>query len=116
AISLMAAHEPLEYATASKSVYSDLGFIVLGWLLERAAGLRLDVQAARGIFQPLGLGSTTFVNLADSEARAPAVQPIGRGHAALPGAAARDPGRGRRPERLCHGRHRRPCRPVQRRD
>ena len=33
-------------------------------------GLRLDVQAARGIFQPLGLGSTTFVNLADSEARA----------------------------------------------
>jgi CubicO group peptidase (beta-lactamase class C family) len=70
AISLMAAHEPLEYPTASKSVYSDLGFIVLGWLLERAAGLRLDVQAARGIFQPLGLASTTFVNLADSEARA----------------------------------------------
>jgi len=70
AISLMAAHEPLEYPTGSKSVYSDLGFIVLGWLLERAAGLRLDVQAARGILQPLGLGSTTFVNLSDTEARA----------------------------------------------
>jgi CubicO group peptidase (beta-lactamase class C family) len=70
AISLLAAHEPLEYPTGSRSVYSDLGFILLGWLVERAAGLRLDVQAARGIFQPLGLGSTTFVNLADTEARA----------------------------------------------
>jgi len=28
------------------------------------------VQAARGILQPLGLASTTFVNLADTEARA----------------------------------------------
>ena len=70
AISLLAAREPLEYAPGAKSVYSDLGFILLGWLLERSAGLRLDVQADRAIFQPLGLQSTTFVNLADSEARA----------------------------------------------
>lgn len=70
AISLLAAHEPLIYPPGSQSVYSDLGFILLGWLLERAAGLRLDVQADRGIFQPLALSSTTFVNLADSEARA----------------------------------------------
>jgi CubicO group peptidase (beta-lactamase class C family) len=70
AISLMAAHEPLEYPPGARSLYSDLGFILLGWLVERAAGLRLDVQAARGIFQPLGLASTTYVNLADSEARA----------------------------------------------
>jgi CubicO group peptidase (beta-lactamase class C family) len=51
-------------------VYSDLGFILLGWLLERTGGLRLDVQADRGIVEPLALSSTTFVNLADSEARA----------------------------------------------
>jgi CubicO group peptidase (beta-lactamase class C family) len=70
AISLLAAHEPLEYPPGSRSLYSDLGFILLGWLVERAAGLRLDVQAARGIFQPLGLSSTTFINLADTEARA----------------------------------------------
>jgi CubicO group peptidase (beta-lactamase class C family) len=70
AISLMAAREPLEYPPGEKSVYSDLGFILLGWLLERTSGLRLDVQADRAIFQPLGLESTTFVNLADAEARA----------------------------------------------
>jgi CubicO group peptidase (beta-lactamase class C family) len=70
AISLLAAREPLEYPPGTKSVYSDLGFILLGWLLERSAGLRLDVQADRVLFHPLGLQSTTFVNLADAEARA----------------------------------------------
>ncbi|HEX3695202.1 MAG TPA: serine hydrolase domain-containing protein [Polyangia bacterium] len=70
AIALRAAHEPLAYAPGTQSVYSDLGFILLGWLVERAAGLRLDVQVDRGIVLPLGLTSTTFVNLADSEARA----------------------------------------------
>jgi CubicO group peptidase (beta-lactamase class C family) len=70
AIALAAAHEPLVYEPGGQSVYSDLGFILLGWLLERAAGLRLDVQVERGLVTPLGLTSTTFVNLADSEARA----------------------------------------------
>jgi len=70
AIALGAAHEPLGYSPGSRSVYSDLGFILLGWLLERAAGARLDVQAHAAVFAPLGLASTTFVNLADSEARA----------------------------------------------
>jgi serine-type D-Ala-D-Ala carboxypeptidase len=70
AISLMAAREPLSYAPGTRSVYSDLGFILLGSLLERGAGLRLDVQADRAIFQPLELTSTTFVNVADAEARA----------------------------------------------
>jgi CubicO group peptidase (beta-lactamase class C family) len=70
AIPLLAAREPLTYPPGAKSVYSDLGFMLLGWLLERAAGLRLDVQADRGIFAPLALESTTFVNLADAEGRA----------------------------------------------
>lgn len=70
AIALSAAHEPLAYPPSTRSVYSDLGFILLGWLLERAAGLRLDVQVERGIALPLRLTSTIFVNLADSEARA----------------------------------------------
>ncbi len=70
AIALGAAHEPLAYAPGTRSVYSDLGFILLGWLLERVGGARLDVQVDRGVTAPLGLMSTIFVNLADSEARA----------------------------------------------
>jgi CubicO group peptidase (beta-lactamase class C family) len=37
---------PLEYSPRSQSVYSDLGFILLGCLLERAGGAPLDRQTA----------------------------------------------------------------------
>jgi serine-type D-Ala-D-Ala carboxypeptidase len=70
AICLAAAREPLDYAPGTLSVYSDLGFILLGWLLERSTEVRLDVLAERDIFHPLGLGASTFVNLSDVEARA----------------------------------------------
>lgn len=69
AIEHLAASEPLAYRPGTKSVYSDLGFIALGWLVERTAGARLDTQAAREIFAPLGLGATRFVNLAESGPR-----------------------------------------------
>jgi serine-type D-Ala-D-Ala carboxypeptidase len=38
---------PLEYAPWTASIYSDLGFMLLGFLLEDAGGARLDVLAAR---------------------------------------------------------------------
>jgi CubicO group peptidase (beta-lactamase class C family) len=70
AIELGAAREPLLHPAGTRSLYSDLGFIVLGWLLERVTGERLDVLFADAVAGPLGLGATTFVNLADSDARA----------------------------------------------
>jgi CubicO group peptidase (beta-lactamase class C family) len=70
AIALAAAQEPLVFAPGTGAIYSDLGFMVLGWLLERATGLGLDVQADRVIFGPLGLASARFVNLNDGKARA----------------------------------------------
>jgi serine-type D-Ala-D-Ala carboxypeptidase len=70
AISLAAAREPLEYSPGTLSIYSDLGFILLGWLLERASELRLDALAARELFEPLRLASATFVNLSDVDGRA----------------------------------------------
>ena len=38
---------PLEYEPGTKSVYSDLGFILLGFILEQLAGERLDAQFQR---------------------------------------------------------------------
>jgi len=70
AISLAAAREPLEYSPGTLSLYSDLGFILLGWLLERASELRLDALAERDLFRPLGLAAASFVNLSDPDARA----------------------------------------------
>ncbi|MEP6655076.1 MAG: serine hydrolase domain-containing protein [Myxococcales bacterium] len=62
-IVLAAAAEPLIHRPGTLSVYSDLGFILLGALLERVTGTGIDVLFARAIAEPLGLSSTTFVNL-----------------------------------------------------
>ncbi len=44
----------------SKFIYSDVGFIVLGELVERISGEPLDVFARTRIFEPLGLRDTGF--------------------------------------------------------
>jgi len=70
ALCLLAAREPLEYAPGTRAIYSDLGFIVLGWLLERLTGERLDVLAHKQIVAPVGLAATTFMSLSEPEQRA----------------------------------------------
>lgn len=50
----------LHYATGSRVVYSDLGFITLGLLLEKISGAPLAELAQREIFQPLRLERTFF--------------------------------------------------------
>ena len=52
--------EPLEYAPGTKTVYSDLGFILLGEILERATGKTVDQLARERIFAPLGMTDTMF--------------------------------------------------------
>jgi CubicO group peptidase (beta-lactamase class C family) len=58
------AHTPCENLDGTKSapvaVYSDLNFILLGFILERLSGERLDNLAQKEIFKPLGLGRTMF--------------------------------------------------------
>lgn len=50
----------LEYEPGRRVVYSDLGFIVLGLLLERLTSKRLTELAQNEIFQPLRLKRTFF--------------------------------------------------------
>jgi len=52
--------EPLEYEPGTKTIYSDLGFILLGEILERATGKPLDQLAREQIFTPLGMADTSF--------------------------------------------------------
>jgi CubicO group peptidase (beta-lactamase class C family) len=70
AVSVLAAREPLEYPPGARAVYSDLGFIVLGWLLERLTGERLDALARKQIIAPLALEATTFMSLSEPDERA----------------------------------------------
>ncbi|MFO7525584.1 MAG: serine hydrolase domain-containing protein [Ignavibacteriaceae bacterium] len=55
----------LEFETGSKMVYSDLGIITLGKIIEKVSGLSLDEFSNKEIFEPLEMNST-FFNPADS--------------------------------------------------
>lgn len=54
------AAQPLECASGTRVIYSDLGFITLGLLLERLAQVPLSELAMREIFTPLNLRRTFF--------------------------------------------------------
>lgn len=45
--------EPLATSPGSRSLYSDLGFILLGMLVERAGGATLAVYCRQSIFEPM---------------------------------------------------------------
>jgi len=51
---------PLSTNPGSHAEYSDIGFIILGFALERLADESLDNFCRREIFAPLGMTSTTF--------------------------------------------------------
>jgi beta-glucosidase-like glycosyl hydrolase/CubicO group peptidase (beta-lactamase class C family) len=50
----------LECAPGDTTVYSDIGLIILGKLVEAVAGKPLDVFVSEEIFQPLGMNDTYF--------------------------------------------------------
>lgn len=52
--------EPLVYKPGEKTIYSDLGFMVLGWIVEKKAGKSLDKYVEEKIIKPLGLSKDMF--------------------------------------------------------
>ena len=54
------ANEPLQQQPGERVIYSDLGFIVLGFLLQRLTGTELPELARREIIDPLRLQHTLF--------------------------------------------------------
>ncbi len=52
--------EPLTAAPGARVEYSDLGFILLGEIVERVSGQSLDSFAAQNIFKPLGMSHSQF--------------------------------------------------------
>ena len=63
------ATEPLRSAPGARFVYSDIGFIALGEVVQRVSGLPLDEFARRNIFVPLGMRDTGFRPAAALRAR-----------------------------------------------
>jgi CubicO group peptidase (beta-lactamase class C family) len=50
----------LKHAPGEKALYSDLGLILLGEVLQRVAGEPLDAFARKRIFEPLGMKDTLY--------------------------------------------------------
>ncbi len=59
-ISKVIADEKLENPLNTKVVYSDLNFLLLGFLIEKALGMSLNKIAKAKIFEPLNLDRTFF--------------------------------------------------------
>ncbi len=55
--------EKLENKIGEKEVYSDLGFMVLAWIIERVSNQRLDQFVSHEIFIPLGIERLFFMEL-----------------------------------------------------
>jgi CubicO group peptidase (beta-lactamase class C family) len=61
--------QPLAYPAGSQAVYSDLGYLALGWLIESLGSAALDIQFAARVAQPLGL-ATAYRRIGTSDGRA----------------------------------------------
>lgn len=55
---------PLAFPVGKVRRYSDLGFIILGEIIEKVSGMPLDQFEEKNIFQPLGMYHTTYNPLA----------------------------------------------------
>ncbi|TYP94901.1 beta-glucosidase [Fodinibius salinus] len=53
-------NEPLTYKPGTKYKYSDLGFILLGEIIEQVTGLPLDQYVHKTFYYPLGMNDTFF--------------------------------------------------------
>ncbi len=53
--------QPLVYKTGDSTVYSDLGFITLGKIVEVVTNMPLDQYVKKTFYIPLGMKSTTFL-------------------------------------------------------
>lgn len=61
-----AAGQHLHGEPGNRFRYADINFILLGEMVERLAGVRLDRYAAENFFKPLGMADTGFTPPADS--------------------------------------------------
>jgi CubicO group peptidase (beta-lactamase class C family) len=62
-------NEPLQGEPGSTTTYSDLGYILLGKIIEKASGSSLDELFAERIAKPLGLANTFFVRSGEKAIR-----------------------------------------------
>ncbi len=63
--------EPLLYKTGKNVLYSDLGFMILNWVVEKVSGRSLDYFVTQNIYRPLGLEYLFFAHFNSGRKRGP---------------------------------------------
>jgi CubicO group peptidase (beta-lactamase class C family) len=76
AVLSMIRDEPLIYVRGERSVYSDLGFMLLGFLVERLSGMALDRWCEEAIARPTGAAPLLFRPVTGSGQSLPEVSRI----------------------------------------
>ncbi len=71
AVRKLLVHEPLVNPIGKTVCYSDLGFMILAWVIEHVSEQRLDQVVADEIYQPLGLNDLFFISDNMAESRGP---------------------------------------------
>ena len=66
-----AIHQPLTTDPGTRDEYSDIGFIILGRLIEKITNERLDTYCRREIFEPLGMRTAVYRPGPDARASIP---------------------------------------------
>lgn len=56
----MLSKTPLSYTTGTKTLYSDVDYMILGAIVEKVTGMPLDQYVESNIYKPLGLTQTIF--------------------------------------------------------
>lgn len=56
----MISRTPLSYKPGTKNVYSDVDYMLLGAIIEKVSGMRLDEYAENRLYKPLGLTRTMY--------------------------------------------------------
>jgi len=62
---LLAKHPKLRFEPGAKASYSNLGFLILGQVVEAVSGRRFQDHVHEAVLQPLGMGHTNFTYPAD---------------------------------------------------
>lgn len=61
------AREAVEYRPGSRSLYSDVGFLILGAIVERCAGMSLAAYCRQKIYEPFAVSSLGFPGCDDAD-------------------------------------------------
>jgi CubicO group peptidase (beta-lactamase class C family) len=55
--------EPLDFAPGTRTIYSDLGFLIIEWILEESSGQDLHQLTRKHLFEPMGCTTLGYLPL-----------------------------------------------------